>query len=835
MKSLLQDVRYSLRMLRKSPGFTAVAIITLALGIGANTAIFSLINAIMLRTLPVKDPQSLVLLKWVARRSPDFEGGYSDSSCPYEMPLTGECSFSFPMFQKIQAEQNVFSGMYAFEPVGLTVNSNGRPSHVQGLLVSGDFFSTLGAHPALGRLLGPADDSSAAAPAVVVSYRFWRTELGGDPNVTGKSILAGKAPVTIVGVASPGFLDLDPGVPTDFWLPLSSPAAAQRFADKTAKYLWLGLMARLKPNVGVAQAASAMSTLFTSSVTTGPEAIFKPVDAPQIKLPSAAHGLATLRQDFSRPLFALLAAVVTVLLTACANLAGLMLARSAARRKEIAMRTALGATRGRIIRQLLTESLLLSAAGGTAGILLGWLGAEALAAFLSRNWYMPMQVDVHPDPRVLAFTVLVSMLVGVTVGLTPALSSGQKDLVGVLKEGLAGSASATRGRRITLGNVLVVVQIALTLLVLVGAGLFVRTLTNLKAVNPGFDTQNLLLFGVDETYSNRAGGNLRVLHRELQEQLAMLPGVTSISYSAARLLAGGGIPAGPIFPEDQPNSPIQVELLPIAPDFFKTMQIPLLAGRTLNAQDSEDKQADDVPRYQPLVINKKLAHRLFGDRDPIGRHFRAGTSLSEVVGVVDDAKYDNMRDSAMPTIYAAIGDDDATFEIRTAMDPKTLMPTIRAAVSRFDRNLLITDMKTQEEQIDQSLYQERLIANLSRLFALLALVVASVGIYGLLSYQVTRRTHEIGIRLALGAQRSDVMRLVIRQGAILAELGVVIGIAAALAVTRYLQSFLYGVKPSDPVTIIAVAFLLIAVALLASYIPARRAMKPDPMVALRYE
>jgi predicted permease len=626
-------------------------------------------------------------------------------------------------------------------------------------------------------------------------------------------------------------------VPTDFWLPFSSPAMAQRFADRTAKYLWLGLMARLKPNVSAAQAASAMSTLFASSVTNGPEAIFKPDDAPRIKLPTAVHGLATLRQGFSRPLFALLAGVAIVLLIACANIAGLLLARSAARRKEIAMRTALGATRGRVIRQLLTESLLLSVAGGTAGILLGWWGAQALTAFLGRNWYMPMQVDVHPDPHVLAFTVLVSVLVGMTVGLTPALSTGRKDLVAVLKEGLAGSVGATHGRRITLGDVLVVVQIALTLLVLVGAGLFARTLANLKALNPGFDPQNLLVFGVDATYSSRAGGNLKVLHRELDEQLKMLPGVTSISYSALPLLAGAGM-SGPIFPEDQPNSPIQVELLPIAPDFFKTMQIPLLAGRTLNAQDSEDKPSDNVHRYQPMVINKKLAHRLFGERNPIGRYFRAGppgSPLIEVVGVVDDAKYDNMRDTVMPTIYAAIGDDAVTFEIRTAMDPKNLMPFVRAAVSRFDSHLLITDMKTQMEQIDQNIYPERLIANLSSLFALLALIVACVGIYGLLSYQVSRRTHEIGIRLASGAQRGDVLRLVMRQGAVLAVLGALIGIAAALAVTRYLQSFLFGVKPSDPATIVAVAFGLIAVALLASYIPARRAMKTDPMVALRYE
>ena len=367
-------------------------------------------------------------------------------------------------------------------------------------------------------------------------------------------------------------------------------------------------------------------------------------------------------------------------------------------------------------------------------------------------------------------------------------------------------------------------------------GLVVRTLANLKAENVGFDPQNLLLFRVDSTYSNRPGGNLKTLYSDLQEQLSSLPGVTSASRSGVLLLSGGGM-GGPISSRDQSGAEIHVNVLPVAGNFFETMRVPLLEGRTLNMQDSEGSRSNSLPKH--VVVNEALARRLFGTQNPAGKHFRASETgpEDEIVGVIGDAKYANLRDEIRPTVYTPIEDwdGDMYFEIRTALDPKTLMPEIRAAVNRFDSNLLITDMKTQMEQIDQNIYQERLIANLSSLFALLALIVACVGIYGLLSFQVTRRTHEIGVRLALGAQRGDVLRLVIRQGAILAVLGAVIGIAAALAVTRYLQSFLFGVKPSDPLTIAAVAFGLIAVALLASYIPARRAMKTDPMVALRYE
>ena len=844
MNGLLQDLRYAVRQLRKSPGFTVVAVITLGLGIGANTAIFSLINAIMLRTLPVKDPQSLVLLKWTARAIPKTKGSSSYDNCPQgsgpafaggmvlsDAPLDAQgCSFSLPFFQEIQAQSKVFSDVTGFAPAPpLLVNPGGHSSRAQILFVSGNFFSALGAAPSMGRALGLSDDTAGAPPAVVVSYAFWQRELGGDSSVVGRNILVGKTLFTVCGVTGPHFPQLDPGVPYDLWLPLAFRPQVDQHAPKSAagNELWLELLGRLQPDVTAAQAASAMSAAFAASTTNRPEAIFKAADAPQIELSAGSFGLATLRRNFSRSLYALFAGVVIVLLIACVNIAGLMLARSAARQREMAMRTALGASRGRIIRQLLTESLLLSLAGSIPGILLGYRGASALTSFLAHNWVLPLQLDARPDARVFIFTVLVSVLAGVGFGLAPALSAGRPDLT----RALAGS-GATGGHNSLLGNGLVLAQVGLAMVVLAGAGLVVRTLANLESQEVGFDAQNLIVFQVDATYGSR--GNRSASYGDLENQLAALPGVTSVSRSGVLLLSGEGI-AGPIFSEAS-QAQAQVHVVPMSDDFLKTMRIPLLAGRTLKAQDSRATLGSPIP----AVVNEALAHRVFGNQNPLGQRFRAGAANGpehEIVGVVGDAKYNGVREQIWPTVYTPLGDwgEVFYFEVRTAMNPNAAMPAIRTAVSHFDSNLLISGMKTQTEQIDQNLYLERLIGNLSGLFALLALIVACIGIYGLLSYQTARRTQEIGIRLALGGQRGDVLWLVLRSGTLLAFAGTLVGASAALALTRYLQSFLFGVKATDPLTLATVAFLLIAVALLASYLPARRAANVDPMLALRYE
>jgi macrolide transport system ATP-binding/permease protein len=851
MNVLVQDLRYAVRQLSKSPAFTAVALITLALGIGANTAVFSLINSIMLRTLPIKDPKSLVLLKWKASRIPDTTASLAYDNCTHgggswngralisQAPLeTDGCSFSFPLFQELQKKSTIFSSVVAFVPLPteVAVNSGGKTSHARVLLASGNFFSVLGAHPALGRLIAPTDDSDTAKPVIVVSDRFWKNELGQDRSILGKSVLVGKTLFTVIGVTGQDFPELDPGLPSDIWLPMAFQAVVEpRLPKKTdAKALYVELMARLKPGISSIQSASAASVVFAAATTTGPAAMFKPDDSPRVILSSSAHGLVTLRQNFSQPLLALFAAVALVLFISCANIAGLTLARSAARQKEFAMRVALGATHGRILRQLLTEGVLLAVAGGAVGILLGNLGASALATFLSHNWYMPVEVEVRPDAHVLFFTAILSILTGIASGLVPAFSSKRPELIPALKQ-TSGAAPITHGRLIPLGSTLVVVQVALAMLVLAGTALLVRTLSNLKAENVGFDPQNLIVFQIDATYSKRSGENLKTLYREVQDRLSSLPGVISASRSGVVLLGGGGM-GGNIFSKDQSGRPIHVGVLPVSGDFFQTMGIRLLTGRTFSEQDS-GTHPDGVPTH--VVVNQALARRLFGTRNPLGGHFRENEdgSEDEIVGVVADTKYANVRDEIQPTIFNSIGNWDADFffEVRTAMDPKAIMPEIRDAVTRFDSNLLITDMKTQAEQIDQNIYQERLIANLSTLFAGLALIVSGVGIYGLLSYQVSRRTQEIGIRLALGAQRNDVLGLVVRQGALSSGLGVLVGSMAALAATRFLQSFLFGVKPSDPATIAAAAFGLIAVALLSSYLPARQAMQTDPNTALHYE
>ena len=829
MTALGQDLRYGIRQLRKSPGFTAVAVITLALSIGANTAVFSLIDAIMLRMLPVNDPQQLVIVTWAAERPAHAEKGeFFWPGCPAE-PLTA-CSFSTPMFQQFSAEQKSFSGLFAFFPSRLTINAHGNTRSVYGLYVSGEFFPTLGVRAELGRVLTRSDDSRGAAPAVVVSDRFWRSALAGDHQAIGKSISIGKMPFTIVGVAPP--IDLDPGVPRDVWLPLSfREIIAPDLPNPTAaNAIGLQMMGRLKPGVEPSVAASSLSRIFTANATTGPEAIFSPSDGPHIDLPTMAHGLVTLRQAFSRPLYILFSVVGLVLLIACANMAGLMLARSSARRKEIAMRNALGASRSRIVRQLFTESILLSTAGGAVGIVLGLRGAAALSAFFAPNWYMPIALELHADMRVLIFTAVISTTVGLAFGCAPAFSSSKLELVQSLRDD-----SSWQVAGLKFGGTLVAVQIALATLVLAGAGLLVRTLVNLSSVDPGFDPHNLLLFGVDATYANGDNGKLDTLHRNLQKQLATLPGVTSVSYSEVPLLSGGGVQTF-VFPENQPQT--TVDLLHISPDFLRTMRFRLIAGRPLGEHDFQHTRSDRAGEYQPVVINKALARLLFGDRNPLGLHFRSGTPdspLSEVVGVVDNAKYDTLRGEVMPTIYSGIGTEQATFEIRTALDPKTLMPAVHELIRRFDRNLFLTDLKTQVDEIDENTYQERLVATLSSILAALALLVACVGIYGLLSYQVTRRTRDIGIRMAFGARPGDILRLVLQQAIALTAIGALIGVVASLVLTRYLQTFLFGVKPSDPVTFLAVPTTLAATAVLASFVPARRAAKVDPMVALRHE
>jgi predicted permease len=846
MTGLIQDLRYALRQLRKSLGFTVVAVLTLALGIGANTAIFSLLNAVMLKSVPVHDPKHLVILKWFARVHP--QGGYSSyDDCGGEAGGANPrgCSFSYPMFQEIQSKTDIFSSAASFAgPAQLNLTGNRAATITRGELVSGDYFKTLGVTAALGRTLGPADELTEAEPIAVLSYAYWINAFGGDRSAIGKTIRLNNVPFTVVGVAEPRFTRLTPGKTQDMWLPLSlaqrlgirwgGPAPLSSSNPENAANWWLSIIARPKQNTSLEQAQAAVSLLFRNSLLHGARPLFKDADKPGIALVPAQQGLTGIRSTLAEPLYVLMVMVGVVLGIVCANVAGLMLARATTREREMAVRFALGAARGRIIRQLLTESVMLSAIGGVGGVILAFWGAHALAAFLSANWRWPLELDGELDARVLIFTVGVAMLAGIVFGVVPAFRSMGVDVVPALKENAA-TGSAVSGAfkgRLRLGDSLVIGQVALSVLVLVVSGLLVRTLVNLKSVDPGFDTRQVLLFGINPMSAGYKEAQIRSLYQGLQGRLAGLPGVISASYSLGALLDGGLMSTAVHIEGQSGKSNVGTEILPIGPGFFETMRIPVLWGRTF-------VQSDSGSARPVAIINQAFAKQFFAGRNAVGLHIGQKTGdkdvESEVVGVVADTKYDQLRKSSQPTVYMPLGGSWAYFELRTASNPTVLIPSVRQVVNSLDNNLPLLEIRTQSEMVDRLLFNERLVARLSSLFAVLGLVLVCLGLYGLLSYEVSRRTREIGIRSALGAHQHDLLRMVVGQGIVLVLVGITFGVAAALGLTRYLQSMLYGVRPSDPLTFIATALLLIIVALLACYIPARRAAKVDPMVALRYE
>lgn len=845
IENFLQDVRFGLRQFRRNPGFTAIAILTLGLGIGANTAVFSVINAVMLRPLPVRDPQRLVILKWSARQWPKWNGESRWSGCPIKANGLKEsvpegCSFSYPMFEQVRAQNNIFSAVFALVPSPhFGVSIDGHAGFADGEYVSGEFFRALGLRASVGRLLGPPDDSANASPAVVLSYSYWERQFGGAPSVIGKSITINNVPFSVVGVGPPGFFGLDPGMARDLWLPLSAQSRLVRNVSETADPAswWLMIGARLKPGVKDAQAQAATEVVFRRGVTSGPSPLLKPEDAPHVELPGIGRGLATLRKNFGDPLFLLMAAVGLVLLIACANIASLMLARAAARQKEFAVRFALGAEFSRIFRQLLTESLMIAAGGGLLGVVLAYLWSRSLTGFLSANWWASLAVDVHPDLRVLAFTVAIAALAGILFGLAPAVRSARTAVAPALKETAPLlSEEVNKGwwnpRRFGLGKALAVTQVALSILVLAGASLLVRTLIVLATMNVGFDARNLIIFSVEPELNGYKGERLASLFHEMQRRLGALPGVSSVGYSSGPLLAGAYSARDVYFPG---QSGEQAGVLDVGPNFFETMRIPLVAGRTYDAQDFNPASAKTT---KVAIVNQSFARRFFRRRNPVGQLICLDQGKPpdvEIVGVVGDTKYYGLREGTEATMYFPMQPGGGTFELRTALDPKMLIPSVREAVRSIDSNLPIDRLMTQSEQIDQDMFQERLVAWVSGAFALLALVVACIGLYGLLSFEVAQRTHEVGVRMALGASPRQVFGLVLSRGVRVVALGAVIGLAAALGLTRYLQSLLYGVRPIDPLAYAAVTVLLLVVTMGACYVPARRATKVDPMVAVRYE
>ncbi|HEV7552696.1 MAG TPA: ABC transporter permease [Candidatus Angelobacter sp.] len=855
-ESLLQDLRYGWRMLRKSPAFTTIAVLTLALGIGANTAIFSLIDAVLFRSMPIADPQSLVLFQWQAHHGPQTHSYWSGGDCEERMEEGHGCSMPLPFFREVEAQTNLFSHVAAFTArEQLDMSGNGAARMVRGEFVSGDFFATLGVRSHMGRIMAQSDDAPEAPAVAVLNYGFWQTSFGGSPSAIGKTVRLNGIPFTIIGVTEPKFDALTLANSYDLWIPLAHRPSLMphwRARQDQMDSWWLIVLARVKPGIPVTQAQAAVSLMFRNEMVKGAKPIFKAEYEPGIKLASAARDLGGSQKDTLGPLWVLMLCVGVVLLIACANVAGLLLARSTARQREIAVRLALGAKRGRLILQLLTESLMLSLMGGALGLLLAIWGARLLMVLVSAGSLNPPGFAPQLDWRVLAFTAGVSLFTGIVFGLAPALRGSDVGLTSSLKAGDGGlsGGSDARHRRFTLSGALVAVQMALAIVVLVTAGLLVRTLTNLKSLNPGFDAHSLLLFGVDPRLAGYKGPQIDNLYRDLQDKFSALPGVSSASYSWRPLLSGGLSTMGFRKPGSAADSKDEVDAdeLPIGPHFFTTWRIPFHSGHDFTLGDYETAAANsgDKPGSvpTPAIVNQAFVRNYFPNVNPLGERFADAESTEpgepkspgyQIMGVVGDAKYNSLRRDVKPTFYIPNIGGEAFFQLRTAADPNSMIAAVRSIVSHENEELALFRISTETQAIDRQLASERITAQLSSFFGLLALVLACLGLYGLLSYEVTRRTREIGIRMAIGAQSHNVIRMVLKKGIGLIITGAVVGIAFALGVTRLLASFLFGVKAGDPITMAGVAALLVVVALAACYIPARRATKVDPLVALRYE
>jgi predicted permease len=834
VETMVQDLRYAFRMLRNAPGFSAVVVLTLGLGIGANTAIFSFVNAVLLSSLPVRNPEQLALPQWTAHSWPHNIGTSSYGDCEHlENPnggINSGCSLSYPMFDQIRHRKDLFSSVTAFAGTTLMdVSGNGPASMASGELVSGEYFQTLGVTAVVGRTLQLDDDRPGAAPVLVLRYDYWQRMFAGSASAVGRTVRLNNVVFTIVGIADSGFTRLTPGKSIDMWVPLSQAQSlgVHWRGQLDAASWWLTVLARLRPDVSRSQAQTALNLLFVNEALHGTKQAWNKEDNPSLALLPAQSGLLGIRDRFGKPLVLLMAAVGAVLLIACANVAGLLLARGTSRSTEMAVRLALGAGRGRVIRQLLTESLLLSFMGAALGAALAYSGAKGLAAFFVQNSNSPLQIDLHPTLTVLLFTVVVTLLAGMCFGAFPAIRSAGANVSSDLK---ANSRTSTM-KRFAGGSSLVVLQVALSMVVLTGAGLLLRTLDKLRSINPGFDTRNILLFSLEPSLAGYNSGQINALYLNLQRRLAALPGVVSVSYSSDALL-DGSLWTQDVRVEGQADkNTVESQMLAVGPAFFTTMKISVMGGRMLQQEDmASDRHA--------AVVNMSFVQRFLGGRNPIGLHFGGGDKNDpewEIVGIVGDTKYATLENTEAPTAYVPLLEKGAAFAVRTKQTPSTLIPSVRTVVNKLDNNLPLIRMRTQSETIDRLLFNQRLLARLFGLFGLLGVVLACIGLYGLLSYEVARRTRELGIRTALGANRRDMLALVLRRGLILVIGGAAAGIGAALAVSRLLDSLLFNVQPTDPLTYAAVSAFLICVGIVACLLPSLRATRVDPMVALRYE
>lgn len=840
MESLFNDIRYGIRNLVKRPGFTGVAVITLALGIGANTAIFTLLNAVTFKQLPVTRPDELV-----------FFNGSSDEGTSTGDPYVGAWPrFSYASYQYFLAHDQSYQSLSAFRngesrvSVTEVANKTAESQRASTHLVSGNFFNVLGVKAFLGRALTPDDDRPGAPPVAVISYGYWQKEWNSDPRIVNKEVLLNGKSFTIVGVTPPEFFGIRVRRSPDLWVPLVfQPQIELResyFQDP--RVFWLNFVGRLKPGVQIEQARASANLslhqfLLEQAGSQPTEDYRQSMANSHIDLAPGARGISGLRIVYAKALQMLMVIVAAVLLIACANVGNLMLSRAAARKAEISLRLALGASRYRIIRQLLTESFLLAAFGGVCGILLAQWGVKILVALVAKT----SPLDVQPDVPVLIFTVAVSMFAGIVFGLVPALRASKTDLTSAIKEK---SARAGRRRgRFGLASTLVVAQVGLSMVLLAGAGLFARSLIKLQEADVGFNRDNVLLLSLDTRLAGYKPSQLSALYRQVIERLKELPGVQSATIATYSPISGHGrnstVTVRGYTP--RPDEDRNVNDYLIGPDYAKTLGVPLLLGREFDIRD-----APASPKV--AVVNQSFASSFFPGENPIGKRFFFGDEDDpergedlEIVGVVGDVRYDSAKEAPGRTAYRPIlqvQDSDAynsNIEIRTLGDAASLTPAARGVLKQIDPKLPVFDVTTLRQQLSGALQRETLVAELVSFFGLLALLLACIGLYGVMAHGVVRRTKEIGIRMALGAERSGIVWMVMRETILLVLAGIAIGLPVALGAARLISAQLFGLSPADPFSLIVSALVLVGVASIAGFLPARRAAKVNPLTALRYE
>ncbi|MEN6576588.1 MAG: ABC transporter permease [Phycisphaerales bacterium] len=824
MTVLWQDIKYGLRMLRKSHGFTAVAVISLALGIGATTAIFSLVNAILLGSLPVPDPQELRVIRWsgTETRIQGINGIIRDTANGRRLAD----SFAYPQYRSLRERTAAQADIFAFgDGIGGYARARHEPFMAEGLMVSDNFFSGLGVRPLLGRVFGMGDDDPDTPPIIVISYAWWERQFDLDPDVLGQSVTLNSSAFTVVGVLPREFRGVglaDAREFNEFYVPMSAqPLLRPSWSTTSFDYLWVHLMARVKPGVSSEQLQAALDVAFA------PQAASM-MKTPKIEVGDGRAGPAYREQNYRKPLLLLLSVAGVVILVVCANLAGLSLARGAARQHEFAVRASFGSSRWRLIRQSLTENLLLALLGGGFGLLLASWGKTVVSRLLAGS-PEGLRYDLSLDLRVLVFTLAVTLVTAVLSGLLPAWRAGQVDPVEDLK-----SKGSTGTPRLRAGRALVTAQVAFSVLLLGGAGLYARTLINLVHINPGFRTENLLLFVLRPYAAGLRAAATTRFYESVQDSLNNLPGVRSAALTGGKLLSGmenyGSFFSLPAHPE-RASDQMGAHWLTVSETFFSTMGIPILLGRGFAAPDTEG-----APKV--IVVNETFAREYFANEYAVGQILKQGDGDWEIVGVCRDAKHTSIKDEVPPTVYYSFRQSeayDAYFAIRTALPPLSLVPAVRKAVAAINPNVPLSDVTTQKMVLDKSISQETMFAMLVGALAGLAVLLTCIGLYGLMACNVARRTSEIGIRMALGATRTDVAWPILREVILLVSVGLAIGLPVALALTRFIESQLYGVAPADPITFVAGGGMLMMVALLSAWVPARRAARIDPMVALRCE